>query len=68
MRELSHPPPDLLCACLQLFLHPRLQALVIGLGGGALPMFLVHHFDTLAVTSVELDPVIAEVCGIVCVT
>lgn len=36
------------------------QTLLIGLGGGALPMFLVAHFD-LDLCVVELDPVVVQV-------
>lgn len=38
-----------------------LAAMVVGLGGGALPMFLRHHFPMLRTTVVELDTVVAEV-------
>jgi hypothetical protein len=38
-----------------------LQVLVIGLGGGLLPMFLHHHFDVMDVTTVELDKDIKDV-------
>jgi hypothetical protein len=33
---------------------------VIGLGGGALPLFLVEHFPHVTVHVVELDPVVAQ--------
>ena len=39
----------------------NLRVLVVGLGGGLLPMFLHTHFDVLDVTSVELDKDIADV-------
>ena len=38
----------------------RVQGLVIGLGGGALPTFLTNHFDVWDLTTVELDPVIVD--------
>ena len=36
---------------------------VIGLGGGALPLFLVEHFPHVAVHVVELDPVVAQLAA-----
>lgn len=34
---------------------------VVGLGSGALPMFLAHAFPTMAIQAVELDPAIVDV-------
>jgi len=39
------------------------RLLVLGLGGGALPMFLRHHFPGFAVDCCEIDPV---VYGVAC--
>ena len=33
---------------------------IIGLGGGALPLFLVEHFPHVATQVVELDPIVAQ--------
>ena len=32
----------------------------IGMGGGSLPLFLAHHFSSMHVEAVELDPVVIE--------
>jgi len=37
-----------------------LQILCIGVGGGALPLFLAHHFPAATVQAVEIDPVVVE--------
>ena len=37
------------------------STLVIGLGGGSLPMFLYEHFRTMKVCAVELDPAVLSV-------
>lgn len=34
------------------------RVLCIGLGGGTLPLFLVHHFPGMQVDVVEIDPVV----------
>jgi spermidine synthase len=39
---------------------PHLEVVVVGLGGGALPMFIHDHFTNTTVTSIELDPVVAD--------
>jgi len=36
------------------------RVLCVGVGGGTFPMFLVHHFDTVNVDAVEIDPVVIE--------
>jgi spermidine synthase len=38
---------------------PR-STLVIGLGGGSLPMFLRHKFPDMAIDAVDIDPVVVE--------
>lgn len=40
----------------------KVRVLCIGLGGGSLPMFLLHHFPTMTVDAVEIDPVVIEAC------
>lgn len=37
------------------------RALVVGLGGGTLPMFLRHHFPQAAIDAVEIDPDVVHV-------
>lgn len=39
----------------------RRHVAVVGLGGGALPMFLAQHFAWMEVTAVELDAAVVEV-------
>jgi spermidine synthase len=36
------------------------SALVIGLGGGSIPMFLRRHFPDLSIDAVDIDPVVVE--------
>ncbi len=38
---------------------PR-RVLVIGLGGGSLPRFILHYFPRATVDAVDIDPVVAE--------
>jgi spermidine synthase len=40
---------------------PPRRALVVGLGGGAFPSWLVRHDPTIAVDVAELDPVVVDV-------
>ena len=37
------------------------RALIIGLGGGSIPMFLRAHFPQLRIDTVDIDPVVVEV-------
>jgi hypothetical protein len=52
---LMPPPKDLAKAT------APAAAMVVGLGGGSLAMFLHEHFQTMCLTAVELDPAIVEV-------
>jgi spermidine synthase len=36
------------------------RVLVIGLGGGAIPMFLRHHYPAVSVDVVDIDPVVVQ--------
>lgn len=38
------------------------RVLCIGLGGGSLPMFLLHHFPMMTVDAIEIDPVVIQAC------
>ena len=42
---------------------PPASVTVIGLGGGALPLFLVEHFPHVRVHVVELDPVVGQLAA-----
>lgn len=42
----------------------RCHALFIGLGGGSLPLFLSYAFPDLAITVVEIDPVVIKAASI----
>ncbi len=44
-----------------LFAQPPRTVLVLGLGGGSLPKFLLHHFGDCRVEVVEMRPRVAEV-------
>ncbi|KAK9786060.1 hypothetical protein WJX73_001619 [Symbiochloris irregularis] len=37
---------------------PGCKLLVLGLGGGSLPLFLAHHFPSMSIDVVEIDPVV----------
>jgi len=43
-----------------LFAPPPRRALVLGLGGGSLPKFLLHHYGECHVEVVEMRPLVAE--------
>ncbi|MGY8822638.1 MAG: spermine/spermidine synthase domain-containing protein [Candidatus Latescibacterota bacterium] len=43
-----------------LFAPPPRRALVLGLGGGSLPKFLLHHYGECRVEVVEMRPLVAE--------
>lgn len=58
--HLELPYTAVLPLCLGFVGVPR-RALIVGLGGGALPMFLHRHLPDLAVEVVELDPGVLEV-------
>eukprot|EP00890_Picochlorum_soloecismus_P005458 jgi/Picsp_1/5913/NSC_03270-R1_s-adenosylmethionine-dependent methyltransferase domain-containing protein len=40
--------------------NKRLRVLCIGVGGGTLPMFLLHHYRSAHVDAVEIDPMVIE--------
>ena len=58
--HLELPYTMVLPLCLGFVETPR-RALIVGLGGGAVPMFLHRHLPDLAVEVVELDPGVLEV-------
>lgn len=37
---------------------PGCKVLVLGLGGGSVPLFLSHHFPSMNIDVVEIDPVV----------
>lgn len=37
-----------------------LRMLAIGVGGGSMPMFLLHFFPSMSIDAVEIDPVVIE--------
>jgi spermidine synthase len=54
--------PYLKAALAGLALRPEpSRVLVVGLGGGSLPMFLRAHYPRTAIDVVEIDPLVAEV-------
>ena len=58
--HLELPYTTVLPLCLAFVDAPR-HALIVGLGGGALPMFLHQRLPHLAIDVVELDPGVLEV-------
>jgi len=58
--HLELPYTTVLPLCLA-FVHAPRRALIVGLGGGALPMFLHKRLPHLAMDVVELDPGVLEV-------
>ncbi|XP_077986921.1 eEF1A lysine and N-terminal methyltransferase-like [Glandiceps talaboti] len=42
-------------------LDKKMRVLLVGLGGGGLPMFMYTHFSKMYIDSIELDPAIADV-------
>jgi spermidine synthase len=58
--HLELPYTAVLPLCLAFVAAPR-SALIVGLGGGALPMFLHQRLPHLAIEVVELDPGVLEV-------
>lgn len=56
-KHLEHEYTRLSMAALALVPHAR-RILVVGLGGGAVPRFLRARSETLAITAVEIDPVV----------
>ena len=40
--------------------NKRLRVLCIGVGGGTLPMFLLHHYRNAHMDAVEIDPMVIE--------
>lgn len=58
--HLALPYTTVLPLCLAFVDAPR-HALIVGLGGGALPMFLHQRLPHLAIDVVELDPGVLEV-------
>ncbi len=63
--ERTHPerlvlPYTRAMAASLLFMHEPRSVLVLGLGGGALPRFLLHHFRGLQMTVIEHDPGVVD--------
>lgn len=67
-RHLELPYARILPACLAFAREPE-RMLILGLGGGSLPMFFRSHFPQLTIDVVELDPDVVAVakkfCGFI---
>ena len=43
---------------------PGCKVLVLGLGGGSLPLFLSHSFPSMAITVIEIDPAVIRAASV----
>src|SRR3954462_5987035 len=59
-RHLEMPYARILPASLAFVPNPA-RMLMLGLGGGTLPLFFHSHFPELSIDVVELDPAVVEV-------